>query len=157
MGQGHGILVLAKAEMKRGQDLGNRVNGEPQPHAADLADSAEEFIHLDEGQEQVMEEALMQARAVIAGTFQPAGDSSLSMAGAAHEDGNITTFSQEHQDQDDPLFSNLEAVERRISAGGKGLPARLTFPILNGIEQPSFAIPDKGMELVIGYVEVITA
>ncbi len=157
MGQGHGILVLAKAEMKRGQDLGERVDGEPQPHAADLADSAEELIHLDEGQEQVMEEALMQVRAVVTSSFQPAGDGGLSMTGAAHEDRNITPLSQEHQDQDDALFRDLEAVERRISTGGKGLPARLTFPILNVIEQTAFAISNKGMELVISYAEVITA
>ncbi len=157
MSQGHGILVLAIAKVKGGQDLGEWVDGEPQPHATDLADSAVEFIHLDEGQEQVMEEALMKARAVIASTFQPAGDGGMGVAGAAHEEGNITTFSQEHQDQDDPLFSDLEAVEGRISTGGKGLPARLASPILNVFEQTSFSIPDKGMELTVGHAEVITA
>ncbi len=73
-----------------------------------------------------------------------------------NEDRNITPFSQEHQDQDDPLFSDLEAVEGRISAGGKGLSARLVSPILNVFEQTAFSIPDKGMELIVRHAKVIT-
>ena len=51
MEQGIGILLLAAAQMQRGDDLGDGVNGQPEPLDAS-PDLGVQFVELDEGQDE---------------------------------------------------------------------------------------------------------
>ena len=75
--------------------------------------------------------------------FQPAGDGSFAVVGAAHENGDVTTFSQEHQGQDDVAFVRLESIQRRVQATGETLVARLAFPGLDVFADAPFSITNK--------------
>ncbi len=59
VGESHGIIVFAMTQVKGRQDLGDWIDGEPQPHLASATNPAVELIHLDEGQHQISEETIV--------------------------------------------------------------------------------------------------
>ena len=88
--------------------------------------------------------------------FQPAGDGSFAVVGAAHEYGDVTTFSQENQGQDDVAFVGLEPIQGRVQATGETLVAPLAFPILNVFADATFSIADERVNAMIGDAEIVT-
>ena len=156
MSQSHGIIILALAEVKRRQDLGDWIDGQPQPHFAGTAYSAIQLIHLDEGQKQVVKKTVVEQRTVLAHTFQPTGNGGFTMTRTAHQDRDITPFSQEHQDQNDMAILGLKSIKGSMQTTGEALVTPLTFPILDVFVDTAFSITDNGVQQVINDAEVIT-
>ena len=61
--EGMSVLLLASTQMKRGDDLCDRVNGQPEPLDAS-PDFGVQFVELDEGEDQALEVAVVQQDAV---------------------------------------------------------------------------------------------
>ncbi len=78
------------------------------------------------------------------------------MLRTAHEYGDVTTFSQEHQGQDDVAFVGLEPIQGRVQATGETLVAPLTFPILNVFADTAFSIANERVNAMIGDPEIVT-
>jgi len=76
--------------------------------------------------------------------------------GTAHEYGDVTAFSQEHQGQDDMAFVGLEPIQGRVQATGETFVAPLTFPILDVFADTAFSIADKRVNALIGDAEIFT-
>lgn len=156
MNQSHSVIILTLAEVKRGQYLGDGIDGQPQPHFAGTAHPTIQLIHLDQGQKQVMKETVVEQRTVLTHAFQPACNGGFTMTRAAHEDRDIAPFSQEHQDQNDMTIVGLQSIKGSVKATGEALVAPLTFPILNMFVATAFSIADNGVQQVIDDAEVIT-
>ena len=93
---------------------------------------------------------------MFSSTFQPASDGGFAMMGTAHENGDITAFSQEHQGQDDMAFISLQPIQGRVQATGETLVAPLAFPVLDVFVDTAFSIADERVNALIGDPEVFT-
>ena len=82
--------------------------------------------------------------------FQPTSDRGFTMFRTAHEYGDVTTFSQEHQGQDDVAFVGLEPIQGRVQATGETLVTPLTFPILDVFVDTAFSIANERVNALIG-------
>ena len=60
VGEMHRVNIFAVTQVKGWQDLGDWIDGKPQPHLAGATNAAEELIHLDEGQHQLSEYTVME-------------------------------------------------------------------------------------------------
>ena len=87
-------------------------------------------------------------------TLQPAGDGSFAVVGAAHEYRDVTAFGQEHQDQNDTVFINLQSIEMGVQATGETFVTPLAFPVLDVFANTPFSVTDMGVQPVIGDAEV---
>ncbi len=76
--------------------------------------------------------------------------------GAAHEDGDVAAFSQEHQGKDDMAFIGLERIQGCMQATGETLVAPLAFPVLDVLLFTAFSIANERVNAMIGDLEVIT-
>ena len=88
--------------------------------------------------------------------FKPAGDGGFAMFRTAHENRDITTFSQKHQDQDDMPFISFQSIQGCVKTTGEALFAPLTFPILNVFVNTAFPITNNRMHQAINDAKVIT-
>jgi hypothetical protein len=76
-----GHVLGARAELKHGKDLGEGIDGQPQPeHLSGAAQPGAQFVQLQVWEVQMAEEALVQGVRVLASTRQPGGNSRLSVA-----------------------------------------------------------------------------
>jgi hypothetical protein len=103
-----------------------------------------------------MKETVVEQRTVRTHAFQPPGNGGFAMTRAAHEDRDIATLSQEHQNQDDMTIIGLQSIKRSVKATGEAFVTPLTFPILNIFVYTAFSITDDGVQHVIVDAEVIT-
>ena len=77
------------------------------------------------------------------------------MLRTTYEYGDVTTFSQEHQGQDDVAFVGLEPIQWRVQATGETLVTPLTFPILDVFVDTAFSIANERVNALIGDPEVL--
>ena len=103
-----------------------------------------------------MEVAIVQQDAVGAHAFEPAGDGRVGMACVAHHDGNVDTFGHQPEHHFDAVRRGLQVVERGVASAGEVFAAPLAAKMLNVVSNASFAVADKGMDLIIGDAEVVT-
>jgi hypothetical protein len=90
----------------------------------------------------MMKETMMKENTGLTGSFQPTGDSGLTMTRTTDEARDIAAFGQKHQNQHDAILSSLQAIQGRVKAAGEAFVTPQTFPGLNMIIKPAFTIPD---------------
>ena len=150
-----GVLLLASTQMKRGDDLGDGIDGQPEPLDAS-PDFGVQLIQLDEGQDQALEGAVVQENAVGAHALEPARDSRVGMTCVADHDGDVDAFGHEPEDHLDAVGSCLEIVEWGVASAGEIGSTPLTAKLLDVVSDASYAVADKGMDPLISDAEVVT-
>ena len=133
-GEGESIVLGASAEMKGRNGLTDRVNGEPEPAGGSgLADADEKLVHLDDGQDDVVEQVVMPALAVATHPLEPASERGIRVTGEANENGSIDPIREKPQHKVDFFGAGLEVVERRVDTAGKDLAAGLALEALEAV------------------------
>ena len=70
-----GLVLCSGAELKHGQNLGERIDGQPQPqHLCGAAQPGAQFVQLEMGDMQVVEAALMEDLSMPACTSEQSRD-----------------------------------------------------------------------------------
>ena len=90
-----GPVLCTRTELKHRDDLGEGIDGQPQPE--DLCGSTQpglQFVQLEVREVQVAEAALMEERCMLACASEPGGDGGLTVAEDPFGGGNIQPFGQ---------------------------------------------------------------
>jgi hypothetical protein len=87
----HGLC--SGAELKHGQNLGERIDGQPE-HLCGAAQPRAQFVQLQVREVQMAEEALVQGVRVLPSSGQPGGDGTLSKAEDSPSLGRVQPFGQ---------------------------------------------------------------
>ncbi len=151
--EGIGILLLASAQMERGDDLGHWIDGQPEPLDAG-SNLGMQLVQLDEGEDQALEVAVVQQHTVGAHALEPARDCRVGVACVANQDRNIDAFGHEPEHHLDAIGCCLQVIEWGVAATGEILAAVLTAEMLDVSLDAAFAVADEGVDLVISDAEV---
>ena len=82
---------------------------------------------------------------MLSHAFQPAGDGGFTMTRTTYQDGDVTAFGQEHQDQNDTVFINLQSIEMGVQATGETFVTPLAFPVLDVFVDAAFTIANDSV------------
>ena len=104
----------------------------------------------------MMKVPIMQKNTVLTGTFEPTSDGGFTVSRAAHENGDITTFGQKHQDQNDMAFIGLEPIKGSVKAAGETFVAPLAFPVLDVFLLAPFSVANQCVYAMISNPKVVT-
>src|SRR5215472_3347842 len=97
-------VLGSRTELKHGQNLGARIESQPQPgHLGGAAQACANFVQLEVREVQVAETALMKKLSVPACAREPRGDSGLSIAEDPRGSRWVEPFGQRGQHHGDLL------------------------------------------------------
>jgi hypothetical protein len=145
-----GSVLGARTEMQHRDEFREGIEHNPQPTDVRVTPKAgAEFVQLEMGKMQVAKPAVVQGRAVLAGSGQPGGNRACAVPKDPHGCGDTEPFGQRGQDCCDPLGLSFEAIERRVAAGREGRPAGLAAKGLDALSLAMRPIADEGMDVGI--------
>jgi hypothetical protein len=97
-------VLRSRAELEHGENLGARIDGQPQPqHLFGAPQPGSQFVQLQVREMQVTEAALVQALSVLACAREPGGDGGLPVAEDPFGGGSVQPFGQCRQHDGDLL------------------------------------------------------
>jgi hypothetical protein len=144
-------VLRAGTELKHRQDLGERIDGEPEPqHLLGAAEPGAQLVPLEIGEMEMAEELLVQGLSVLARTTQPGGNGGVSKAEDALGGGRVEPFGQRREHHGDLVRRGFQTVQRRVASGCKGGTAGLTPERLDALNPAVLAIADEGVEGSVG-------
>ena len=111
-----------------------------------VAEPGAQFVELEVREVELLEEAVVQGRAVCASPRQPSRDGGVAMPEHPHGGGDREPFGQRRQHFGNPLGCGFEPVERRIAARAEGRPTGLAAQGLDSFALPMRAVTDQGMD-----------
>jgi hypothetical protein len=92
---GMGGSLGSRAQVQHRDDLGQRIEGQPEPQGVrPIAEPTPQFVKLELREMEPSEEAVVQRRAVRAGPRQPGGDGRVAMAEHPHGSRHTQPFRQ---------------------------------------------------------------
>jgi hypothetical protein len=137
-------VLRAGAELKHRQNLGEGINGQPEPQ--DLLRAAQpgaEFIQLQMREPEVAEGALVQGLSVLPSAGQPGDDGCLTVAEDPFGSRRVQPFGQCRQDHGDLLRGSFQMIQGRVAPGSERCMAGLTAKRLNPFAMAVLAIAKK--------------
>ena len=150
---GHGLG--AGAELEHGQNLGARIESQPQPeHLTGTAQPCANFIQLQMREVQVAEGVLMEALSVLACARKPPRDGGLTGAEDPLGSGRVQSFGQGRQDHGDLLRGGFQTVEGRVAPASERGTAGLTPKRLDPLETAMLAVADQSVDVSFRVPEV---
>jgi len=150
-----GHVLGARAELKHRQNLGARIDGQPQPE--DLFGTPQpcaQFIQLHVRELEVAEIVRVKGLSVLASTREPGGDGGRPGAEDPRGRRRIQPFRKRREDHGDLLGRGFQPVQRGVESSTEGGATRLTTERLDALETAMLAIPDERVNLRIGVCEV---
>ena len=149
-----GQVLSAWAELEGGDELGLRIESDPDPQIMGLVtEGGVEFIELQMADFQVTEEVRVDLFGVRAGAGEPEAEGGVRVAEEPLDIGYGEAEVDSQEDAAEVSGGGVEAIEGGAPASGEAFFAGLTFELLNAI---SAAIADEGMEGGIGVTPIIT-
>ena len=147
--------LRAGAELKHRQNLGARIDGQPQPeHLGGTAQSGAQFVQLQVREVEIAEAALMEDLSVPACASEPGGDRRLTIAEDAFSRGSVQPFGECRQHLGDLLGGGFQMVQRSIASSTERGVAGLTTERLDRLSTTMFAISDQRVDVSFGDPEV---
>ena len=150
---GHGLG--ARAELKHRKNLGEGIDGQPEPE--DLVGAAQpgsEFVQLEMRDVETAEAALVEGLSVFPSAGQPGGDGGLSVAEDPLGGGSIQSFGQRREHHGDLLGRSFQAIQGGVAPGSERGMAGLAAKCLDPLSRAMLAIADQSVDLSIGDAEV---
>ena len=151
-----GIVLASAAQVHGGQNLADRVDGQPEPegvlYAAYLG---VQLVELDQGQVQVAEEQVVETAAVTAHPLQPAGDGGVGVAGVADHHRDVHALGQQPQDHLDAVGCCLQIIEGCVAPTREVPTAALAAEMLDVSILASLAVADQRMHVFSGDAVVV--
>src|SRR5258708_8813647 len=144
-------VLCSGAELKHGQNLGERIDGQPQPeHVLRAAQPGSQFVQLEMRDVQVAEAALMEDLCVPTCASEPQGDGGLTVAEDPFGGGSIQPFGQRREYHGNLVRWGFQTIQGGVASGSERGVAGLTAKRLDALGLAMLAISDQGMDLSIG-------
>ena len=150
---GHGLG--ARTQLEHGENLGARVDGQPQPeHLCTAAQSCSQFIQLHVRELKVAEAVLVQGLCMFPSTSQPGADGGLSVAEDPFGGRRVEPFGQRREDHGNLLRRGFHSIQGSIASSTERAAAGRTSKGLDALGLAMRAIAHQSMDGSISDAEV---
>jgi hypothetical protein len=113
-------MLCAGTQIEHRQNLGERIDGQPQPeHLCGAAQPGSEFVQLEVRDVQVAKATLVQALSVPACASEPRGDRRLTIAEDPFSRGSVQPFGQRRQHHGDLLGGGFQTIQRSVASSAE--------------------------------------
>ena len=151
-----GHVLGARAELKHRQNLGEGIDGQPEPeNLVGAAEPGAQFIQLQMREPEGAERALVQHLSVLTSARQPGGDGRLTVAEDAFSRGSVQPFGECSEHHGNLLGGGFQMVQRSIVSSAERGAASLTTERLDPLGLAMLAIANQCMNVCIGDAEVL--
>jgi len=143
-------VLRTRTELKHRDDLGEGIDGQPQPE--DLCGSAQpgsQLVQLEVREVQVAEAALMEEHCVLACASEPGGDGGLTAAEDTLCSGRVQSFGQRSEHYGDLVRGSFQTVQWGVEPGSE---RRMTGRASKGLDPFGLAMLAIADESVDGSV-----
>jgi hypothetical protein len=140
-------VLRTRTELKHRDDLGEGIDGQPQPE--DLCGSAQpgsQFVQLEVWEVQVAEAALMEELCVLACSSEPGGDGGLTVAEDTLCSGKVQSFGQRSEHHGDLVRGSFQTVQRGLEPRSERRVASLAAKGLDPFGLAKLAIADESVD-----------
>ncbi len=145
-----GHVLSAGTELKHRQNLGEGIDGQPEPeHLRGAAQPGAQLVQLQVRKMEMAEEALVQGVRVPACTGEPPRNRGLSKAEDPLGRGRVQPFGQRREHHSDLVRGGFQAIQRGVASGTEGAVASLTTERLDLLSTAMLAVPDKRMDVSV--------
>jgi hypothetical protein len=143
-------ILRAGTQMEDGKDLGEGIDGQPEPqHLLRAAEPGAQFIQLEVRELKMAEGALVQGLSVLASASQPGGDGGLPVAEDPLGGGSIQPFGERSQHHCYLVRGGFQTVQGGVVPSSEGGAAGLTAKGLDPLGMAMRAIANQGMDVSI--------
>jgi hypothetical protein len=140
-------ILCAGPQMEHGQNLGARIDGQPQPeHLCGDAEPCANFVQLQVRDVQVAEAALMEELSVLACASEPGGDGGLTVAEDPTGFGSVQSFGQRREHHGDVMGRGFQPVQGRVASSTERGAAGRASKRLDLLGTAMLAISEKPRE-----------
>ena len=116
-----GHVLCAWTELEDGKNLGERIDGQPQPeHLCGAAQPGSDFVQLEVRDVEVAEAALMEGLSMLACTSEPGGDGRLPVAEDPLGSRSIQSFGKGREHYGDLAGRGFQPVQWGVAPSGEG-------------------------------------
>jgi len=148
-------ILCAGAEMEHRKDLGERIDGQPEPdHLCGAAQPGSQFVQLEMWEPEVAEGALMQGLCVLASARQPGSDRGLPVAEDTLCSGRIQPFGERRQHHCDLLRGGFQAVQGGVASSAESGVTGLATECLDLLSATMRAVSHQGVDVSVCDAEV---
>jgi len=152
-----GHVLRTRSELKHRDDLGEGVDGQPEPlHLRLAAQPYVQFIQLHVRELEGAEIVRVKGLSVLASTRQPGGDGRLPGAEDPRGCRRVQPFCKRGEHHGDLVGGRFQTIERRVASSAKCGAARLAAEGLDRLSAPMLAVPDKRMDASVCLAKVLT-
>ncbi len=147
--------LRARPQMEHRDDLGEGVNGQPEPlHLRMAAKPGAQFVQLQVREPQMAEGPLVQGLGVFPCARQPGGDRGLSKTEDPRGSRKVQPFGQRREHHGDLLRGRFQTVQGRVASRTEGGAAGLTPKGLDRFGLAMFAIAHQRVPMSVSVAEV---
>ena len=148
-------ILCAGAEMEHRKDLGERIDGQPEPdHLCGAAQPGSQFVQLEMWEPEVAEGALMQGLCVLASARQPGSDRGLPVAEDTLCSGRIQPFGERRQHHCDLLRGGFQAVQGGVASSAESGLTGLATECLDLLSATMCAVSNQSVDVSVCDAEV---
>jgi hypothetical protein len=142
-------VLRTKTELKHGQNLGARIDNQPQPeHLGGAAEPGANFVQLQVREVQVAEAALMEEPSVLSRASKPGDDGGVTGAEDTLCGGWVQPFGQRREHHGDLLGRSFQAIQGGVAPGSERGMAGRASERLDLLSTTVLAIPDERVDLL---------
>jgi len=144
-------MLCARTQSEHRQNLGEGIDGEPQPeHRCGAAQPGSQFIQLNVWELEVAEIVLVQRLSMRASASKPGDDGGLTGAEDPFSCGSVQSFGQRREHHGDLAGRGFQTVQWRVAPGSERGAARLAAKRLDPLSLAMLAIPNEGVDVCLG-------
>jgi len=149
--------LAAGAELKHRNNLGERVDRQPEPeNLVGAAQPGAQFIQLEMWELEMGEEALVQGLCMLPSAGEPGGDGGPLVAEDPLSCGRVEPFGQRREHHGDLVRGSFQTVQGSVAPGSERGTASRTSKRLDVLGMAVLAIANQRMNLSIGNAAVPT-